>query len=72
MEPHNPSALTNLGLALTLTGKGKEALDYFKRALAESPNDPTVYKDLGVCHIQLSAFDEAIVDFQKGISARSE
>ncbi len=67
-EPRNPSALTNLGLALTLTGKGKEALEYFKRAIAENPNDPTIYKDLGVCHIQLSAFDEAIADFQKAIA----
>ena len=58
-------ALTNLGLALALTGKGKEALEYFQRSLAENSNDAAIYKDLGVAHIQLSAFDEAIDDFKK-------
>ena len=41
---------------------------YFNQAAAEAPDDLTVHKDLGVAHVQLSAFDEAIADFQAGLA----
>ena len=31
-------------------------------------NDAVVYKDMGVAHVQLSAFDEAIADFEKALT----
>ena len=68
-DPHNASALTNLGLALTLTGKAKEALDSLSAGRWRvDPKDAVIYKDLGVAHVQLSAFDEAIADFEKALA----
>jgi len=60
--------LTNLGLALTLTGKAKEGLVCFQRA-RHWPTRCTLLKDQGVAHVQLSAFDEAIADFQAAPSS---
>ena len=60
--------LTNLALALTLTGKAREAMPYFAQAQTLHPNDATIVKDRGVAHIQLSAFDEAITDFKQALT----
>jgi len=47
-EPHNVSALTNLGLALTLTGKANEAQADFQQALALSPKTRSFTKTLAL------------------------
>src|ERR1035441_3910725 len=46
----------------------KEGINYFQHAMAADPRAAVIHKDMGVAHVQLSAFDDAIADFQAALA----
>ena len=59
------NALLNTGVALHLTGKNKEAIEYYKRVLQIDANDPFVLSNKGLSHLNLEEYEEAITCYDK-------
>jgi tetratricopeptide (TPR) repeat protein len=59
--------LFNLGHAYRRSGRYKEAIEAFKRSIAQKPNDAWTYYGLGFVYVQLSHLQEAIEVYQKAI-----
>ncbi len=60
IDSENVPALTNLGLALRLSGKTDEALEYIQKALEVSPAQSRLWEELGFCYQEI--FEEMWVD----------
>ena len=60
------------GNALVKEKKYKEALDCYSKAIEIDPNDPILYSNRSLMHINLSEFDQAITDAEKAISIKPE
>lgn len=41
------------------------ALEYYKKALKDNPNDPTISQNIGVCYFKLKQFNNAILYLEK-------
>ena len=48
-DPGNLSAANNLAETLRSQGKVEEAISLFRQILESSPDDPIVWKNLGIC-----------------------
>lgn len=55
-------------LALHQQGKVKEAIEIYKKAIQEDPNNPEVYINLGAAYQSLKNYDLAIQQYRKAIS----
>ncbi len=53
------------GLNLAWEGKWTQALDSYKRALAELPDDPTAHSQLGLAYMELGQFDQALEAYHR-------
>ena len=60
------------GNALVKEKKYKEALDCYSKAIEIDPNDPILYSNRSLMHINLSEFDQALVDADKAISIKPD
>jgi tetratricopeptide (TPR) repeat protein len=67
-SPHNGRGLMNYGLTQMEKGNYPVALDYFQRALIETPNYPTLEINLGVVNGALNNKTEAEQHFLRAIS----
>jgi len=70
-SPHNGRGLMNYGLTQMNKGDYATALNYFERALAFTPNYPTLEINLGIANGQLGEDREAEAHFQRAISLNS-
>ena len=66
--PNDPYAWYNLGLVYKDTGETEKAIDAFQHVAQLSPEADAHYF-LGYLYSQLQRYDEAIVEFQKALSA---
>ncbi len=64
--------LTNYGLALVQTGKAKEALQVYDRALAAGGAVPVLRENMGAAYIQQNDIDHAMEQFRAGLQADPE
>ncbi|NPU96532.1 MAG: sulfatase-like hydrolase/transferase [Candidatus Omnitrophica bacterium] len=55
------------GLAAMAKGFTPQAIDIFKEAIFEDPNNPTSYFNLGIAYSQLERWDEAVQYTQKAL-----
>jgi tetratricopeptide (TPR) repeat protein len=60
LDPAHVPALTNLGLALRLSGQTDEAVEYIEKALSLSPVQSRLWEELGFCYQEL--YEEEWVD----------
>ena len=67
-SPQNGRGLMNYGLVLMARANYTEALSYFERALAFTPNYPTLEINLGVCNGALHRDAEAQSYFQRAMA----
>jgi cytochrome c-type biogenesis protein CcmH/NrfG len=72
LEPLNPEAHFNLGLALANQNKFEEAATRFKDALKLRPTDPRSHFQLGQALVHLHEPGEAIVHFREAIRLRPD
>ncbi|MBF0370224.1 MAG: sulfotransferase [Magnetococcales bacterium] len=68
LQPHNMTALCNLGAALKNLGKLKEAADCFQQALTIQPDQVLVLSNLGLTLQDMGRLDEAIRCFQQALT----
>lgn len=62
-----PRALNNMGSLLFSEGRFAEAVPYLRRAVALTPNNYVVLLNLADCLRRLNRFDEAKLNYQKGM-----
>jgi serine/threonine-protein kinase len=65
LDPLNVGAHSNLGLALILSRRYKEALEVLKTAETVNPENPTVVADIGVAEYLLGDFKGALKSCEK-------
>ncbi len=58
-------AAMQAGLNLAWEGKWAQALESYKRALAELPDDPTAHSQLGLAYMELGQFDQALEAYHR-------
>ena len=66
LTPENIIAINNVGASHLFLGEFKQAITYFKKALALSPTS-TAFSNLGTAYYYLGMFDEAILYYRKAI-----
>jgi protein O-mannosyl-transferase len=62
-----PDTYAGLGVIYLHENRLDQAIDFFRKALASSPNDPEVYNNLGVSYRKKEMIDEAIAQYRKAI-----
>lgn len=65
IKPNDPSALSNLGNALSALKLPKDALEVYDRAIAIKPNFADAYNNRGNALKDLKRFSEALTSFDK-------
>lgn len=66
--PKNERALVNYGKALLDSGRGAEALPFFKKALLLNPDNPKALNDLGNIYQQMNRYEEAETAYRSAIT----
>ncbi len=51
MEPKNPGVFNLLGVASNEKKDYQQALDYFQKAMNLNPDDPIIWINLGIAHL---------------------
>lgn len=66
----NPQAMELYSKALKVTEKGKykDAIEYYKQALALDPNFVFAWDNMGLCHRRLGNYDEALAAYNKSLT----
>jgi len=64
MAPHAASALWGMGKACQGLGEHKSAIDYFRRCLAQAPNDAGTLLNLGHCLLETGELNEGCKCFR--------
>lgn len=72
LEPRNPEAYNNLGVALKRLGKREKAYEQYKKALAIEADYPPALNNLGVLYLADGKLPEAALQFQKGIQVKPD
>ncbi|MBA0883513.1 tetratricopeptide repeat protein [Flavobacterium undicola] len=57
----------HLGIAAARKENNKEAIDYYKKAVAIDPEFAFAYDNMGLCYRKLEDFDNAIIAYQKSL-----
>jgi len=68
LDPKFPNAYNNLGIVLSSTNRGDEAIKSFKKAIELDPNYANAYNNLGWLYANNGEFDNAIKMLEKAIS----
>jgi tetratricopeptide (TPR) repeat protein len=69
-DPHDPVALHLLGMLCFRTGRRFEGLDFVRRSLLASPDNPTFHANYAIPLGTSGRFEEAIVAIQRAIALR--
>jgi tetratricopeptide (TPR) repeat protein len=72
LEPSNPDAHANLGLAYYRDDKLNEALECYKRVLIFSPHSPEGHNDLGLAYAKNKMLAEAVRHLRQVIDWRPD
>lgn len=72
LDPENPYAPAVLGSICQREKKYEEAIAYYDRALSLYSNDAYTLTNRGECHLNLSKFKEAALDFEASIALDPE
>ena len=72
MEPENPIARSNYGMALAKTGAAEQALPILERVAADMPDYPEVFFNLGHVYRLLLRLDDAVKAFSRAIELRPD
>src|SRR6266481_1508949 len=72
LQPENPDAHNNLGLAFLQNGDGNGAIAEFQTATRLRPDDSGYLGNLGAAHLQVADFDAAISEFESAIKLSPE
>ena len=67
LQPDNPDAHNNLGLAMVQAGQAAQSVAEFQAALRLRPEDPGYRANLGTAYLQQADFDTAITQFQTAL-----
>lgn len=67
LAPDDPIVLNNLGAALSLLGRDKDALAACERALLRNPDHSITLHNLGVSLAQLHRYDEAVTAYDRAL-----
>jgi tetratricopeptide (TPR) repeat protein len=65
LSPDNPDTSNNIGAALQMLGRDKEALPWFEKAIGLRANFPTALANRALTLTQLQCFDEAFAAFDQ-------
>jgi superkiller protein 3 len=68
IQPDNPAAFSNIGVALQAKGKLDEAVTSYQIAITIKPGFADVYSNLGSALQEQNKLDEAVANYQKAIS----
>lgn len=69
VDPEHGRANGQLGIALTATERGEDAIPHLERAIAEYPDQAPLHLALGVAHASRGRFDAATLAIQAAIRA---
>ena len=67
IEPQNASALHLMGVIEIQVGRPKNAVNLIKEAVAQSPNVPSYYSDLGLAYQELKLWHDAVYSYNSAI-----
>jgi len=65
--PGNPGLLLNLGMALHMAGKDREAIPYLEQTLKLQPGTPAGLAVLGLSHLRLGEAAEAVKPLEQAV-----
>jgi tetratricopeptide (TPR) repeat protein len=68
-QPESFLALGNYALVLQSKGDFGDAMGYFEKALALSPNNAILLNNIGYCHLKQNQFAAAIPRFEQAVAA---
>src|SRR5262252_4380231 len=71
-NPNRPAALSNLGIALSETGRAAEALEAFERSLALAPRNAETLYNLGNARLALGDYDAALSCYDRALALRPD
>ena len=72
MDPSDPTALSNLGVALTSAGRFDEAAAQFRKAIEVEPENFKAHGNLGVALARAGRFNEAVAPLEKAVGLDPE
>jgi len=67
LEPRNPDALANLGMALTQTQQARDAVPLLQRSVALAPRVVVTHQDLAAAYVQLNQLDDAVAELRTAL-----
>ncbi len=67
LDPRLPEAINNMAGIYFEKKQYEQALSLFRKILLINPDDKVDYKNIGMCHYHMQAYDSAIVNFRKAI-----
>ena len=70
IEPENKSARIKYAYALAAQGKTQEALEIYDGLKREYPDDPDLFKDLGIVHNALGNLDLALEHYKRAVELK--
>lgn len=68
-KPKLAEALCRRGFSFSLQGEDHKAIDYFRRATQDDPEDPAAWSGLGSCYAGLDQSAEAVGAYRQAIEA---
>jgi predicted O-linked N-acetylglucosamine transferase (SPINDLY family) len=71
-NPNKPAALSNLGIALSETGRPTEALECFERSLALAPRNAETLYNLGNARLALREYEEALACYDRALALKPD
>jgi predicted O-linked N-acetylglucosamine transferase (SPINDLY family) len=75
VDPRNPNkaaALSNLGIALSESGRASEALACFERSLALAPRNAETLYNLGNARMAMRQYDEALASYDRALALKPD
>ena len=72
LQPDDPDALINLGVAYAGKGELDKAIEKFQETLALRPDDPDALINLGVAYAKKGELDKAIEKYQEALALRPD
>jgi tetratricopeptide (TPR) repeat protein len=68
-KPKLAEALCRKGFSFSIQGEDRKAIDYFRRATEEDPQDPAAWSGLGSCYAGLDHPEEAVTAYRLAVEA---
>jgi protein O-GlcNAc transferase len=67
LDPRNPDALANLGMALIQAQQAREAIPLLQRSVALTPKAVVTHQDLAAAYVQLNQLDDAVAELRTAL-----